>query len=238
MGDLILSAKCTGFREEKDLDNSIKFQEVKKFIHARDGNACGYCKDVFDNEQEIHHKDGDHHNDDKDNLETICPLCHTCLHINVAGERSRGIIAYLPELTQVEINSSYKMLMCIAEQDELHLLSKFAIQAEPWCILSAGFSNVKGMPNIIGEKIQSRVDIVENRFCKGWSNPSVFGTMLLSLENDAYSKRKEALKGLRLIPSIQGYASEAKAWRDYFLKTKPLSSWSDIADAVVKNGAY
>ncbi len=34
----------------------------------------------------------------------VCPLCHACLHLDVAGTKAAGIIVWVPELSQVQIN--------------------------------------------------------------------------------------------------------------------------------------
>jgi len=234
MRELQLSVKCKAFRETGDFENDTAFQDVKTFIKERDNGACVYCGDIFEKYQEIHHKDDDHNNGKQDNLETVCSLCHACHHIGLAGIQGRGIIAYLPEISQIEINSTYKMLMCIAEQPKLHPLSKFTIQAEPWCVLSAPFSDKKGNPNIIGANLQGRVAIVENEYHKGWSNPAILGDMLLSLDSEAYAMRNDVLKDLRLIPVINGYTNQIDSWREHFLKTKPIQSWGNLADAAIE----
>lgn len=34
----------------------------------------------------------------------LCPVCHSCLHLDVAGRRKAGRIIWLPELSQEELN--------------------------------------------------------------------------------------------------------------------------------------
>jgi hypothetical protein len=39
----------------------------------------------------------------------VCPLCHACLHLDIAGRMRAGKIIWLPELTQEELN-----ILCLA----------------------------------------------------------------------------------------------------------------------------
>ena len=39
----------------------------------------------------------------------LCPLCHSCLHLDVAGRNKAGRIIWLPEISQEQLN-----LMCLA----------------------------------------------------------------------------------------------------------------------------
>lgn len=34
----------------------------------------------------------------------LCPLCHSCLHLDVAGRKKAGRVVWLPELTQEQLN--------------------------------------------------------------------------------------------------------------------------------------
>lgn len=45
----------------------------------------------------------------KANRVMLCPVCHTCMHLDDAGARRAGKIVWLPELSQGELNA-----MCIA----------------------------------------------------------------------------------------------------------------------------
>lgn len=36
---------------------------------------------------------------------TVCPVCHACLHLDLAGKKKAGIMIYLPELTQAQLNA-------------------------------------------------------------------------------------------------------------------------------------
>jgi len=230
MKKISLSVKCKGFRETGDFESDKVFtQELKNHIKERDQGACSYCGDTFQKYQEVHHKDDDHTNSDPQNLETVCALCHACHHIGLAGVQGRGVIAYLPEMTQTQINSSYKMLMAIGQQPAIHEYSKYVVNAEPWCVLKAPFSDDKANPNIIGSIIQARVAIVENEYHEGWSNPAVLGNMLLSLDDTSYARRDDVIGDLRLVPTIAGYSNQIEHWRSWFIKTKPISTWSRIA---------
>jgi hypothetical protein len=44
---------------------------------------------------EVHHREGKWEDDSPENLVTLCPLCHSCLHIGLAGIQDRGSLLVL-----------------------------------------------------------------------------------------------------------------------------------------------
>lgn len=53
----------------------------------------------------VHHKEGRHHDNSLDNLITLCPFCHSCLHIGHAGINRLGSLLLLrEEVEQAKLN--------------------------------------------------------------------------------------------------------------------------------------
>lgn len=61
--------------------NTLKFELIKKRILLEQNNKCNKCNiDEWLNKPiilELEHKDGNHHNNKRENLECLCPNCHS-----------------------------------------------------------------------------------------------------------------------------------------------------------------
>jgi hypothetical protein len=116
MGPLRLAVKLHGkARRNRDSgtleDMKDAFKDVREAVTARDGNTCLACGIVSVRGGpglDVHHRDGDHGNNDPANLVTLCPLCHATQHFwflaNESPLRGRFQVIYLPRLTQEELN--------------------------------------------------------------------------------------------------------------------------------------
>lgn len=60
---------------------SLKFERLRKRVIIEQEGKCNRCGiDEWLGEAitlELEHKDGDHHNNDRDNIECLCPNCHS-----------------------------------------------------------------------------------------------------------------------------------------------------------------
>ncbi len=66
-----------------NIEEEISEGEWKKLrleILKRDNYTCRYCGFKSDKWQIVHHIDGNPNNNEKDNLETICPMCNLIHH--------------------------------------------------------------------------------------------------------------------------------------------------------------
>lgn len=78
---------------------------IRKAVLSRDDNACFYCGFSSPKYMNVHHKEGRHHDNSPDNLITVCPLCHSCLHIGHAGLNRMGSLLLLAkEMEQSKVN--------------------------------------------------------------------------------------------------------------------------------------
>ncbi|HLN19253.1 MAG TPA: hypothetical protein VK255_03745 [Patescibacteria group bacterium] len=78
-----------GYRKEYNevYQDKIHFSGQKAIIYKRDGYKCVLCnislsehKKQFIKGLHIHHKDGNHRNNDTANLITLCIVCHGIIH--------------------------------------------------------------------------------------------------------------------------------------------------------------
>ncbi len=61
-------------------DNPRIWEQIRVEILERDNYACRYCGFQAFKWQIVHHIDGNPDNNDRANLETICPMCNLVLH--------------------------------------------------------------------------------------------------------------------------------------------------------------
>lgn len=107
---LIIGVKTGIYRkDDKAAGNADKeFRLIKPEILKRDHNTCGYCGVQTQGDDkspggglEVHHIDGNHHDNRGQNLISICPLCHAVLHFGHAARAYKSLrIGYLPWISQ------------------------------------------------------------------------------------------------------------------------------------------
>ena len=81
------------------------WNSIRKTVLFRDNYTCYYCGFSCDKYMHVHHKEGRHHDNSPDNLITLCPFCHSCLHIGHAGVNKLGSLLLLrKEIDQAKLN--------------------------------------------------------------------------------------------------------------------------------------
>jgi len=70
------------WRTAKDAEELTQeeWKELRRRILQRDNYTCRYCGFRAEKFQIVHHMDGNHANNDEDNLETVCPMCNLVHH--------------------------------------------------------------------------------------------------------------------------------------------------------------
>lgn len=190
-----------------ELDKDPRMLAVRKEILERDNFTCQYCSFQSGKYQEIHHLDGDHNNFNKNNLVTVCPLCHQVHHIDSVSLTRGGYIGIVPELSQESINLLFAYLFICKEVGD-----------EKYASVSKSLIN----------QFEQRVNLM-NVIMPDSQEPVIFAEMLLRSPKDFYAQRTEKLKAFKLIPShfkfedkhIKYWASkydsnEFKKWEENF----------------------
>lgn len=108
--------------DDSDIEEAnTAFRETRPLVLVRDRYRCVACgvalrtpseeelKDKYCSAYgiEVHHIDGDHHNNHMSNLVSLCRLCHSVLHIGFAVETNLKDcmrIIWMPSLTQEELD--------------------------------------------------------------------------------------------------------------------------------------
>lgn len=81
-----------------------EWRNTRARILSRDGHSCRFCGFTSPKYMEVHHLGGDALDDSEDNLMTLCPLCHACLHVGLTGIRGAGRLVSGTDMSQEEIN--------------------------------------------------------------------------------------------------------------------------------------
>ena len=151
--------------------------ELQQEIFRRDNYTCKCCGFRSEKYQEILHIDGNTENLSPKNLMTTCFFCHQCFHLEQVNAMGSGILIWMPELRQIDLN---------------HVARAIYIAR-----ISQG--NMAEMAKKLLEIIMKRREEAKHRL--GTDDPHVLATVLNEyLPDDAYNKRQEKLDGVRLFP--------------------------------------
>lgn len=170
--------------------------KIREQILQRDRYTCAYCAFSCSKFQEVHHLDGEHDNNIPENLITACPLCHATQHLGLCGKEGRGLLIWLPEMSQAALNHAVRWL-------------ELGPYAKP---------EVLTYINVPKESLmrfyQDRIKYCEKRF--GSADPSALADHLLSLTDEQYEKDVSVrLSPVRLFPIVGKYSKEQRdAWSE------------------------
>lgn len=102
----ILAVKRKAWRmdDEHASESDEEFGKLRLEILHAGSYTCHFCGFRCSKWQEVHHINDDHRDNSPQNLMPICTLCHQVHHMGLAAMRGSAFFAYLPELTQTEVN--------------------------------------------------------------------------------------------------------------------------------------
>jgi intracellular multiplication protein IcmJ len=205
---LSLSPGGTGpLDDARDLDPAIRAQ-----VLDRDDRTCRFCGFKAPKWQEVHHLDGNHANDVVANLATACTLCHAARHLDQVGKANGGVLVWIPELSQPELNHAIRS----------------AWTAANWAAAIAGdrrqHRSATDLAARIGGEARHFIDALEARTRRaeslfGTSDPAVMGTVLGNLPEPLLARADRLLLGLRLLPLRPFPRKKGPA------DVSPLDSW-------------
>jgi intracellular multiplication protein IcmJ len=80
-------------------------EETRQRIFERDNHTCQYCGFQSKKFNLVHVLDGEKGKArSDDNLVTSCIFCHQCFHLDHIGDMKSGVLIWMPELTQAQVN--------------------------------------------------------------------------------------------------------------------------------------
>lgn len=215
MLELILSATRAGWQvpahHGTEQDASKDMKAVRPKVLARDKNECQFCGFVSPKWQEIHHINDNHSDHSLSNLTTACPFCHQCFHLGLAGSTAGGILIWLPELGQAELNHLSRAAF-IAMRDEN-------------CKLFASASALM-------TALETRAAFLDNHFTPLASDPAFLGQAFLKMSKDDYAGRKENLKNIRLLPNRSRFEPQIKYWAESVYRDLTPETWERLTQTV------
>lgn len=184
-------------------------KDIRLKVLARDQNVCQCCGFKATKWQEVHHINDDHSDNSLSNLATICALCHQCFHLGLAGSTAGGMLIWLPEMTQIELNHLCRALF-VAMRDEKEKISHSA---------SGLFLS-----------LESRGTFMEQHFAAGASDPAVMGQAFLKMKPAEYEARASFLKNIRLLPLKARFEPQIKYWSETVFMDLNPASWERLVD--------
>jgi len=192
------------------------------------GRRCYYCDFAFGASDiyEVHHIDGDHHNEHQSNCVPICEMCHAPFHIDMATRKwpeDSGKIIFFPELSQSELNNLLQAIfyaMAVQNGGE------------------ENESNIKPIiqPHTIYRELLKRTSLVEkgengDLIRPGLSEPFALSRVLSNMSDEDYANRDELLYGLRYLAPQAHFMNQAQGWngRECAFSKLDMATWPSLA---------
>jgi intracellular multiplication protein IcmJ len=168
------------------------FLPYEKRVFTRDDYRCRYCGFQAKTYQEIVNIDGNFRNNKLDNLATSCIFCAQCFFLESIGIGGfgGGILIYMPEMSQVEINSICHVLFCAISNN----------------------SGYKSVAQNIYLNFKMRSEMIENVFGEGASDPSSFGHLMIDSLHFGQEKLHHLMHGIRLLPTRGKFRIQIESW--------------------------
>lgn len=203
---LQLSVKRRTWRKDDQGIESAdrEFREKRPGILERDRNTCRYCG-FKSGKTEVHHLNDDHTDNRDDNLVTADPLCHGCNHIGQVGAQSHGVLAYVPGLSQIDLNHLQRTIFMMMEMGT----EEQKREAQDLLMLLAA----------------KRHDF---EAAWGTSKPREIATALAQVDPETFSQRGTFFANVALIYNPARFKGYTAAWADEAYRALPPSSWGLI----------
>ncbi|QLH41351.1 MAG: HNH endonuclease [Coxiellaceae bacterium] len=190
---LILSASPGNWRMFAARKADPAFLKFSERIFTRDNYACQFCGFQARQHQEIINLDGNYHNNKLSNLVTACCFCAQCLFLEAVGKNDYGggVLIYMPEMQQVELNGLCHVLFCAI----------------------ANATHFRSDAQTIYRSLKSRTQMVDEKLGEGMSDPSIFGRMIIETSAASKAAIQDLLTNkLRLLPSRTKFSQQISDW--------------------------
>lgn len=189
---LTLSSTPAAWRLFVARKSDAEFIKFSRRVLERDAYTCQFCGFQARQFQEIINLDRDYQSNKLSNMVTACCFCAQCFFLDAVGSvYGGGVLVYLPEVTQAELNGLCHVLFhAIVEETE------FRTEAQN-----------------IYRTIKVRSKIVEQKLGEGMSNPGLIGQALIQASSDLKTTPIPPwLSHLRLLPARTDFTEQIQAW--------------------------
>ena len=182
---------------------AAEWPRLRQKVLNRDKYTCRYCGFRAGKFQRVHFKLGQQAAPTLDNLATACVFCEQCFELESVANMDSGLLIWLPELSQAELNHFARALYVARQQEdkdpELARRAQAAI-----------------------DQLISRRSEAKRRL--GTDEPILLATAMTEQLNDtAYDARTERLDGIRLLPFGRRLVVNDDGQQDQFPRI--LSYW-------------
>ena len=191
--DIKLSATDTNWRLFMVRKADPAFLTFQSKVIERDHHTCQFCGFRTKQSLDVVNLDGNYRHNRSSNLVAACSFCAQCFFLEATGKGDfgGGVLIYLPEMTQCELNA-----LC-------HVL---------FATMVIGSSDVSQARNVY-RSFKLRSQMIEKELGSGLSNPALLGRLLI----DAKVESLEAFNTnfapkLRLLPDLNRFAFQVASW--------------------------
>ena len=181
------------------------YGRIKKAVFDRDNYTCRCCGFKSKEHQSVISLNGNLR--DFENMITVCLFCHQSLQLHKVEETESGILIWLPEFTQVEINRITRILM----------LSVY------W--RKEGYQQSEFLLNELSKRSKVCQDTI------GTNDISEFLERLKDSSSD--SDFQKNVRSVRLLPTQKKYAKQGQSLFNQFPKV--LASWQKEESIVMED---
>ena len=206
--DLPLRASAESWRLFSARKADINFKDFEQRVFTRDAYTCRFCGFQALNHQEVVNCDGNFRNNQFDNLVTACIFCSQCFFIESIGlgGGGGGILIYLPEMSQNQLNAISHVLFCDITNN----------------------SGYKNIAQNIYLNLKLRSSSIEKKFGEGTSDPANFGYLLVDSKHFSEEKINQVLSPIRLLPSRAKFRTQIESWASTAINEMTSSSESSM----------
>lgn len=170
-----------------------RFKQFQHRVFERDEYTCQYCGFCATANMEVINTDGNYRNNHLSNLTTACHFCAQCFFLDGVGkgDYGGGVMIYLPEMPQNELNAFCHVLFAM--------------------ILGGG--RIAADAKAVYRNLRLRTQYVEKELGKGLSNPSTYGQLLIDSGLEKKEQLHDALmRKIRILPQMTRYVNQIYQW--------------------------